>query len=164
LLILDIALPGINGLELIYQIKTTHPDMRILVLTMLAETLYAERALRAGASGYVMKREQPKTIVFAIRQVLEGKTYLSQAISEKVSSKSLPPSGPQSSLIERLSDRELQVFRSIAQGHGMQRIAEELGLSTKPSTPTESISSKNLFWRTRRPFGNTRSGGGAAIN
>jgi DNA-binding NarL/FixJ family response regulator len=132
LVIMDIALRKMNGLELIRQIKSTHPDIRILVLSMLEESLYAERALRAGASGYVMKEEATENFFFACRQVLASQIYVSKAMSDKILRKfSSPPPGLQSTPIERLSNRELQVFRLIGQGRGTQQIAEELGLSTK---------------------------------
>jgi DNA-binding NarL/FixJ family response regulator len=132
LVILDIALRGMNGLELIRQIKSSHPHIRILVLSMLEESLYAERALRAGANGYVMKGETTEKLLLALQQVIDGKMYVSKALSDKLLKKfSSLASNLQSSPVERLSDRELQVFRLIGMGRGTLQIAEELGLSTK---------------------------------
>ena len=132
LVILDLSLRGMNGLELIRRIKRLQPQVQILVLSMLEESLYAERALRAGASGYVMKEAATEKLILALRQVLDRQIYVSQAISDKILMKfSFPPSELQNSPIERLSDRELEVFSLIGQGHGTQQIAKELRLSTK---------------------------------
>lgn len=132
LVIVDITLQGTNGLELIKSIKAAHPEILILVLSMHDESLYAERALRAGARGYVMKKEPPEKAMQGIRQVLKGETY----VSEKIGSSFLHQfiygrSSNKSSPIERLSDRELEVLTLIGRGHGTRHIAEMLNLSVK---------------------------------
>ncbi len=132
LAIVDISLQGTNGLELIKQIKAGHSDVPVLVLSMHDETLYAERALRAGARGYVMKEEATARLITAIRRVLSGEIYLSERMSARLLSRFVD-GAPQigGSPMERLSDRELEVFELIGRGLGTRRIAEELHLSVK---------------------------------
>lgn len=132
LAVVDIALPGASGLELIKNIKAAYPELRVLVLSMHDETLYAERALRAGAQGYIMKQEATDKVLEAIRRVLAGDVYLSEQMSARllhhlVGVGPLPSASP----IERLSDRELEVFRLIGQGHSTRQIAEQLNLGVK---------------------------------
>lgn len=132
LAMVDISLQGTNGLELIKQIKAGHSDVPVLVLSMHDETLYAERALRAGARGYVMKEEATARLITAIRRVLSGEIYLSERMSARLLSRFVD-GGPQTggSAMERLSDRELEVFELIGRGLSTRRIAEELHLSIK---------------------------------
>jgi len=130
--VVDISLKSINGLELIKNIKVDHPKLPILVLSMHDEGLYAERALRAGAKGYIMKQEATENMLMAIRRVLKGEIY----VSEKMGAKMLHQlvDGRQdagSSPLDRLSDRELEVFQLIGQGLGTRQIAEQLHLSVK---------------------------------
>lgn len=132
LAMVDISLQGTNGLELIKQIKAGHSDVPVLVLSMHDETLYAERALRAGARGYVMKEEATARLITAIRRVLNGEIYLSEKMSARLLSRFVD-GAPQTggSAMERLSDRELEVFELIGRGLGTRRIAEDLHLSVK---------------------------------
>lgn len=132
ILIADISLPDKNGLELIKDVHVLCPDILILVVSMHDESLYAERVLRAGGRGYVMKQEGGKKLMQAIRQVLSGQIY----VSEKMSAKILEIfSGRRnqtgSSPVERLSDREFEVFQMIGEGRGTRQIAEHLHLSVK---------------------------------
>lgn len=132
LAIIDISLKDINGIELIKEIKTTNYQFPILVLSMHPETLYAERAIRAGAKGYIMKHEPAEKLLKAIRKVLKNKIYLSPEMSEALldtllSEKQETP-GP---AINRLSDRELEVFTLLGKGLKPKQIAEKLLLSTK---------------------------------
>jgi DNA-binding NarL/FixJ family response regulator len=132
LVLLDISLPDKNGLELIKDIHVLCPEVLILVVSMHDEALYAERVLRAGARGYVMKQEGGKKLLEAIRQVLSGRIY----VSEKMSAHILETfSGRRSdtivSPIERLSDREFEVFQLIGEGKGTRDIAGHLHLSVK---------------------------------
>lgn len=130
--IVDISLRDSSGIELIKNLKLVQPDLAVLVLSMHDETVYAQRALRAGAKGYIMKRETTKKVIEAIRRVLEGKLYVSETVADTIFSqfaegKTLPPSSP----VELLSDRELVVFDLLGQGLGTRAIAERLRVSIK---------------------------------
>jgi DNA-binding NarL/FixJ family response regulator len=132
LILLDISLPDKNGLELIKDIRTVKAGLPILVVSMHDESLYAERVLRAGGRGYIMKQEGGKKLLLAIRQVLNGQIY----VSEKMSAGILETfSGRQSetaiSPVQQLSDREFEVFQLIGQGTSTREIAAHLHLSTK---------------------------------
>lgn len=132
LALIDISLPDKNGLELIKDLQALYPDLPTLVVSMHDESLYAERVLRAGGRGYIMKQEGGRKLMDAIRQVLAGQIY----VSEKVSAKILEHySGRRPdamhSPVERLSDREFEVFQLIGQGQGTRQIAEHLHLSVK---------------------------------
>lgn len=130
--IIDIALKGTNGIELIEMIKQQYPDLHILVFSIHDESFYAERVLKAGANGYVMKNESLKEIKKAIQEVLEGKIYLSEKISAKIMYKSLcSENNGYSSPIELLSNRELEVFRLIGKGFSTRRIADKMNLSSR---------------------------------
>lgn len=130
--LVDLSLKGSSGLELIKNIKAHYPKILVLVLSMYDESLYAERVLRAGAAGYVMKQEATEKVLGAIRHVLNGGIYLSEKMNAKFMHQMVsgrPVSG--GSLVERLSDRELEVFGLIGQGRGTRQIAEQLHLSVK---------------------------------
>jgi DNA-binding NarL/FixJ family response regulator len=130
--IVDLSLTASSGIELIKDLKLSCPDVAVLVLSMHEEAHYAERALRAGAKGYVMKRETTRKVVDAIRRVLEGKLYVSDKITEAMTARFFEGKGPKSpSPIEHLSDRELEVFELLGQGWGTRRIAESLRVSLK---------------------------------
>lgn len=132
LALVDISLKGSSGVELLKNIKAHYPKMMVLVLSMHDESLYAERVLRAGASGYIMKQEASEKVLEAIRKVLAGEIYLSEKMSAKLMHQ-LIGGRPNAtgSLMERLSDRELEVFGLIGQGRGTREIAEQLHLSVK---------------------------------
>jgi DNA-binding NarL/FixJ family response regulator len=132
LVLADISLPGKNGLELIKDFQALLPGLPILVISMHDESLYAERVLRAGGRGYIMKQEGGKKLMLAIRQVLEGKIY----VSEKMSADILEifsgrRAGAEGSPVEKLTDREFEVFQLIGQGKGTRDVAEKLHLSVK---------------------------------
>lgn len=129
--LVDISLSSMNGIELIKNIKVQHPTLPILVLSMHDESLYAERALRAGAKGYIMKQEGTENLRNAIRQVLKGEIYLSERMSGKMLHQLAGGAKDLGSPIERMSDRELEVFQLIGQGLGTRQIAEKLHLSIK---------------------------------
>ncbi len=132
LVLLDISLEGSDGIEITKALRAEFGDLTILVVSMHDEALYAERALRAGAKGYIMKQEVADNIVKAIRQVLSGKIYVSDSVRQKVlRDLSDRRTDVKSSPIDRLSDRELEVFRRIGEGRGTRQIAEELKLSVK---------------------------------
>jgi DNA-binding NarL/FixJ family response regulator len=130
--IVDISLKGASGLELLKNIKVQFPELKVLVLSMHDETLYAERALRAGASGYIMKQEASEQVLTALRKILTGEIYLSENMNSKLMHQFFNNRGtPLGSEMERLSDRELEVFGLIGQGRGTRQIAEQLHLSVK---------------------------------
>jgi len=130
--IVDIMLKESSGLELIKDIKTQYPDLAILALSMHDEFLYAERALRAGARGYIMKAAATENVITAIRKIIDGQIYVSDRMAAKMVSK-LVGGGHETgeSAIDALSDRELEVFRLLGQGHGTRQIADRLHLSIK---------------------------------
>jgi DNA-binding NarL/FixJ family response regulator len=132
IVIADISLKQTHGLELVKDLQSRSPSLPVLILSMHDESLYAERVLRAGARGYITKQEATKKILFAIRQVLGGQIYVSEAMATRMLHK-LVSGQPQehSSPVERLTDRELEVFQLIGQGQGTRRIAEELHLGIK---------------------------------
>jgi len=127
----DISLPGKNGLDLVKDIKARHAGLPVLVLSIHDESLYAERALRAGASGYIMKEEAAEEVVAAIRRVLAGEVYLSQPMASRMLSRLVRGQDAAASPAELLTDRELQVFELMGQGMGTRQVAERLHLSVK---------------------------------
>jgi len=129
--IVDISLKGASGIELLKNIKVRFPQLLVLVLSMHDESLYAERALRAGASGYIMKQEATEQVLVALRRVLGGEIYLSEPMSSKLMHQLVGGKPTAGSLLERLSDRELEIFGLIGQGRGTRQIAEQLHLSVK---------------------------------
>ena len=131
--IVDISLKETSGLELIKDINVRYPDVLVLTLSMHDESLYAERSLRAGAKGYIMKQQATDTVVKAIRQVLAGQVYVSDNMAARMVRKVVGGGRTEigASAIERLSDRELEVFLLIGQGYGTRQIAEKLYLSIK---------------------------------
>jgi len=132
LTIIDITLPGMDGLELIKSLKARYPDLRVLVLSMHDETFFAERALRAGANGYVMKQVGTEVLIEAIRRVLAGDIFVSNYITKKIVRQfKAGAKGGISSPVELLSDRELAVFQLIGTGYNTRKIAEALSLSVK---------------------------------
>ncbi len=130
LVLADITLPGPNGIELIKDICALQQGMLILVISMHDESLYAERVLRAGARGYIMKQESGPTMMQAIRQVLAKRIYLSDKMSARIL-EHVVGKRTEASPIKRLSDREWEVFELIGRGRGTVQIAEELHLSPK---------------------------------
>ena len=133
LAIVDISLPGMSGLELVKHLHATHPELYILVVSRHDEMLYAERSIRAGARGYLMKLEAGDVIVEAVRQVLNDRIYVSDPVNERLL-QSMATGGRESisqSPLEMLSDRELEVFELTGKGLGTRDIAEQLHLSVK---------------------------------
>lgn len=132
LVLLDLSLKSGNGLEICKQINTEFPDIKVLVVSMHDETLYAERVLRAGADGYVNKAEATRKLIEAVREVLGGKYYLSPRMRERMLTRAIGVDGFEDhSPIDRLSDRELEVFEQIGSGMTTREIAAALKLSPK---------------------------------
>jgi DNA-binding NarL/FixJ family response regulator len=132
LAILDITLRGTNGIELVKLMKAEYPQLPVLVLSMHDESLYALRALRAGALGYVMKAEGVQHVLEAVRRVLEGKLFVSPTLGEKLIFKATHGSESDSpSPVDRLSDRELEVLVMLGRGHSTRSIAKQINLSVK---------------------------------
>jgi len=130
LAIIDLSLAGGSGLDLIERIRSRNKDILMLVASMHDETLYAERVLAAGARGYINKQEAQDSIIRAIRQVLSGKVYLSQQMTDRLLSGMVNSNGEKRD-IDSLSNRELQVFELIGEGVSSSQIAEQLNLSIK---------------------------------
>lgn len=130
LVLVDITLPGKNGIEFIKDARALHPDLRILVMSMHDESLYADRVLRAGGRGYIRKQEGGDKLIDAIRRVLRGEIAVSQRMTGRLLER-FSGRTTMDSPLEGLSDRELEVFRLIGQGKTMKQIADELHLSPK---------------------------------
>lgn len=128
-LVLDITMPGLNGLDALKQLRTQRPDLPVLVLSIHPEEQYAVRVLKAGASGYLTKESAPDELISAIRKVSMGGKYVTPSLAEKLAS-DLVADGKKP-LHETLSDREYQVLCMIASGKTVTEIAEELFLSEK---------------------------------
>ena len=132
LAIVDLSLPGANGIELIKNIRAEFSKLPILVLSMHDESLYALRALRAGAEGYVMKHEAMANVIQAIREVFSGRPYLSPAMAAQVITKFAHRQVEgEADAVERLSDRELEILELIGKGNDVRQIAKLLHLSPK---------------------------------
>ena len=132
LVIADIGLPGASGIELTKNIRAEFPSMPVLILSMHEESLYAMRALRAGATGYIIKQEAIEKIADAVREVLNGRRYLSPAISQQLSTNSEEQAEARSATpIAQLTDRELEILGLIGKGREVREIAEQLRLSPK---------------------------------
>ena len=130
--VIDISLKGSNGIELIKNLKARYPNLPTLILSMHDESLYAERALRAGSLGYIMKEEAIEKVLTAIRHVIAGEIFLSERMKGRMLNQLVGGRIKQgTSSIDNLSDRELEVFRLIGEGRGTRQIAEELRLSVR---------------------------------
>lgn len=142
LALVDLGLKGMSGLDLIKSLKLKMPKLLILVMSMFEESLYAERALRAGAKGYIMKTEPVDKVIDALRRVANGKTYLSPVMSERMLDKLSTPEAT-ASPVEVLSDRELEVFQALGRGLKPAQIAKELHISVKTvETYREQVKTK----------------------
>jgi DNA-binding NarL/FixJ family response regulator len=151
IMILDISLSGPDGLELLKSIRASDPDLPVLILSMHDEAIYAERALRARANGYIMKQEATEKVLVAMRRILNGDIYLSDRMSNKMLQQYIggSPSMIQSR-IASLSDRELEVFRLIGEGRATREIAEELHLSIKTVETYQAHLKEKLSLRSGR--------------
>ena len=129
--VVDISLDGGSGLELIKDIKAQHPKIDALVLSMHDEALYAERAMCAGAAGYIMKREATSKVLDALRAVLAGGLYFSNAVNALLAQKLVQGAAGKPTPIEILSDRELEVFQLLGRGYNTRQISEQMKVSFK---------------------------------
>jgi len=129
LVTVDISLGGSSGIDLVRAIRSAHPDVVVLVVSMHDESLYAERSLRAGAMGYVMKHDPPRTVVDAIHCVLSGGQHASPKMKASAAGGDAPKAGDASTGVELLSEREREVFGLIGRGKATREIAETMGLT-----------------------------------
>lgn len=129
MVLLDLSLPGRSGLDIIGELRTIQPDLRVLVLSMHPETEYAVRALKAGASGYLTKQSAGEELVEAIRHIFDGGRYISRSLAEQLAANLTDGAGGLPH--EKLSDREFQTLRLLAKGHSVKEIGATLGLSAK---------------------------------
>lgn len=129
LVIADISLAGSSGIDLVKAIKRDFEDLPVLVVSMHDESLYGERALRAGAMGYVMKSEPAKTVLAALRKVLRGEVHVSEKMASAMVTKFIQGEAVPPSPLESLSDREMEVFRLLGQEKGTRQIAEEINVA-----------------------------------
>jgi DNA-binding NarL/FixJ family response regulator len=151
ILIVDISLSGPDGLELLKNIRLTQPRLPVLILSMHDESIYAERALRAGANGYIMKQEATEKVLVALRRILSGEIYVSERIANSMLRHYVRgSSAPEHSSIADLSDRELEVFRLIGEGHPTRQIAEVLHLSVKTVESYQAHIKEKLSLRSAR--------------
>ncbi len=154
LAVIDISLGQSSGLSLIEELSRQYPDLSILALSMHDEALYAERCLRAGAKGYIMKKEPPEKVILAIKNILDGEIYVSDNLGSRLLHKLVAKkSGTTSSGVDVLSNRELEVFHLIGQGIKTAKIAEQLNLSVKTiETYIDHIKKKMHFKDSRDLF------------
>jgi DNA-binding NarL/FixJ family response regulator len=173
--IVDLALKGSNGLELIKQLRAQSLKLKVLVFTMRDEGIYAERALRSGADGYITKEEGTEKAIQAIRVLMQGKRYLGDKVAEKMMDSVIGNSSGADGAVDSLSDRELEVLELIGKGLGSREIAEKLHLSIKTIeshrehmkvklgvTRATELVSYAFNWFRGNDVGPHRSGGGLA--
>jgi DNA-binding NarL/FixJ family response regulator len=151
ILVVDISLNGPDGLDLLKNVRGRYPELAVLILSMHDESVYAERALRAGAQGYIMKQEATEKVLVALRRILSHEIYVSERIANRMLQRYIgsPHSGRPSSIAE-LTDRELEVFRLIGEGHSTRRIAEELHISVKTVESYQAHIKEKLLLRSAR--------------
>src|SRR3984957_5038389 len=137
---LDIALPGVSGIEILRRIVARRPDACILMFSMYQDGIYASRAINAGARGYLSKASAPDLLVEAVRCVAAGRRYLSPDVEHAMTKQS----STENQLAESLSTRELEVLRMLAQGYGVEEIGERLGLSPKTAANHQSSIKQKL--------------------
>jgi DNA-binding NarL/FixJ family response regulator len=151
ILIVDISLSGPDGLDLLKNVRASYPDLPVLILSMHDEAIYAERALRARANGYIMKQEATEKVLVAVRRILNGEVYLSERMANKMLQQYI--GGARAAIesrISALSDRELEVFRLIGEGRGTRAIAEEMHLSIKTVETYQAHIKEKLSLRSGR--------------
>ena len=150
IVVLDISLSGPDGLDVLKEIRTKTTNLPVLILTMHDESIYAERAMRAGANGYIMKQEATEKVLVAIRRILQGEVYLSDRLTNSMLRQYARGTTPQSSPLVNLSDRELEVFRLIGEGHGTRQIADDLHVSVKTIESYQAHIKEKLALRNSR--------------
>jgi DNA-binding NarL/FixJ family response regulator len=151
IVIVDISLSGPDGLDVIKTIRTTDASLPVLVLSMHEETVYAERTLRAGANGYIMKQEATEKVLVALRRILNHEIYVSERIASKLLRQYVSGSvTAKQSPVSELTDRELEVFRLIGEGHGTRQIADELHVSVKTVESYQAHIKEKLSLRSAR--------------
>jgi DNA-binding NarL/FixJ family response regulator len=151
IVVLDISLSGPDGLDVLKEIRMKTAALPVLILSMHDETIYAERAMRAGANGYIMKQEATEKVLVAIRRILQGDVYLSDRLTNTMLQQFVRGGAPsKSSPLVSLTDRELEVFRLIGEGHGTRRIADELHLSVKTIESYQAHIKEKLALRNAR--------------
>jgi DNA-binding NarL/FixJ family response regulator len=151
ILVVDISLNGPDGLGLLKDVRMRYPELPVLILSMHDESIYAERALRAGAQGYIMKQEATEKVLVALRRILSGEIYVSERIANRMLQRYIgSPSGGRPASIADLTDRELEVFRLIGEGHTTRQIAEELHISVKTVESYQAHIKEKLSLRSAR--------------
>jgi DNA-binding NarL/FixJ family response regulator len=151
IVVLDISLSGPDGLDVLKEIRMKSAGLPVLILSMHDESIYAERAMRAGANGYIMKQEATEKVLVAIRRILQGDVYLSDRLTKTMLQQFVRGGLPaNSSPLLNLTDRELEVFRLIGEGHGTRRIADELHLSVKTIESYQAHIKEKLALRNAR--------------
>ncbi|MFZ0886208.1 MAG: response regulator transcription factor [Candidatus Acidiferrales bacterium] len=151
IVLLDISLSGPDGLDVLKEIRVKSANLPVLILSMHDETIYAERAMRAGANGYIMKQEATEKVLVAIRRILQGGVYLSDRLTNTMLQQFVHgASSTKKSPLVSLTDRELEVFRLIGQGHGTRQIADDLHLSVKTIESYQAHIKEKLSLRNAR--------------
>lgn len=151
IVIIDISLNGPSGLDILKTIRQTDPAMRVLILSMHDEMVYAERALRAGANGYIMKHEATEMVLVALRRILGGEVYVSNRVANRML-RQMVRGAPalRKSPVDDLTDRELEVLRLIGEGRGTRQVSDELHLSIKTVETYQSHIKEKLGLRNAR--------------
>jgi DNA-binding NarL/FixJ family response regulator len=151
LVVLDISLSGPDGLDVLKEIRMKTASLPVLILSMHDESIYAERAMRAGANGYIMKQEATEKVLVAIRRILQGEVYLSDRLTNTMLQQYVRGVSPtKMSPLVSLTDRELEVFRLIGEGHGTRQIADDLHLSVKTIESYQAHIKEKLALRNAR--------------
>jgi DNA-binding NarL/FixJ family response regulator len=151
IVVLDISLSGPDGLDVLKEIRMKSQSLPVLILSMHDESIYAERAMRAGANGYIMKQEATDKVLVAIRRILQGEVYLSERLTTTMLQQFVRGTSPaRSSPLVNLTDRELEVFRLIGEGHTTRQIADQLHLSVKTIESYQAHIKEKLALRNAR--------------
>ena len=150
IVVLDISLSGPDGLDVLKEIRMKRADLPVLILSMHDESIYAERAMRAGANGYIMKQEATEKVLTAIRQILRGEVYVSDRLTKRMLQQFVHGSSLPRDPLAILSDRELEVYRLIGAGHGTRQIADELHVSAKTVESYQAHIKEKLSLRNAR--------------